>query len=426
MKLSQFNYQKIKNDEVILFNTLSRAIIKIPIDIFEELQKDINNFNNFELIKILKDNNFIVDDSINEFYTYKYWFNSLKYQRKYLTITYLTTYLCNFNCVYCFEGNSNEIKGNHLSINDIKEFLLNTIKYISPKFIDFNFFGGEPLMDIKSLKEIAQFLKCIENDLNIKSIINIVSNGYLITPTLLSDLKKLNVKSFQITIDGLANEHDKRRFLKNNDTTFNKIYENLLLLIKENFEVIINMNFDSKNYISIIKFLEFFPIKYRNKVFIKFSPLKSTENNCKIMDKLDSVELAEISNLLIKSLNNLGYANKELEMYEYGPCLSKIKNSLIIDPYGNISKCIFGIGNPRFTKCNILDINKNKYLYNMLFSEHEYKINYLDECYSCSALPLCMGGCTRENIEKDLSCSTVNCKKETLEKSIVAPVLDYY
>ena len=381
MKFSIFNYNKITGDKIIIFNTLTRAIILLDRIEYKMIKEVIKNNSSEKIEKRYEElisNGIIVEDEVDEFLTFKYWMNKAKYQNKTLTITLLTTYRCNFNCKYCFEGSRKSEEGK-IEIGEMISFLENLITKLKPKFIDFNFFGGEPLLEIDILKIICEFLNEVEEKFSTKKSINIITNGYLINSQLISELRELKVNSFQITIDGNENAHDKRRVLYNGSGTFKIVYNNTLKLIENGFEVVINMNFDNSNYKSIIEFLEKFPRNLRNRVYIKFSPIIVTKNNRDNIDLENERGKAKIHKMLLKKLREYDY-QMDINFMEYQPCLANRAYSVIIASDGNLSKCIYGVGDERFIISNVKkDINKILF---DLFLSCEEEVNYKKECKS--------------------------------------------
>lgn len=434
MKLSIFNNYKIVDQEIIIFNSLTRAIVKIN----ENDMKDVKNVilrkkyneitHSSKSIELLSENGIIVDDDINEVLFYKYWYNKQRYSKKSLIITYVTTYKCNCKCSYCFEGNSsigddcNEIKDIN---NKIENLIIEYIKQEEIKYIDFNFFGGEPLLEIDSIKNLCTILYNIKKLYKINYNINVVTNGLLLDNKILSELKDYGVNSLQITLDGDKITHDKRRVLKNGKGTFDKIYKNLIQAHSNGFDICLNINYDRTIIQSIINLLEKIPNSIRDSIFIKLSPLKITPQNINCVERFDSIEMAELFREIHNKANRLGYNKKGMEHSDYGPCLFNRELSLIIDPYGNLSKCLYGIGDKNFVFGNLSESITNQITANkaQMIDINEIKLD--EKCFKCSVLPLCNGGCRREVIQNNENDNALNCKKEAIIKGLVETIFDY-
>ena len=78
---------------------------------------------------------------------------------------------------------------------------------------------------------------------NIALNASIITNGYLLTPTVCKRLCDLGICDTQITLDGCERVHNRTRYLKNGDGTFAKIIENLQNLDgRMNVSVRVNIN----------------------------------------------------------------------------------------------------------------------------------------------------------------------------------------
>ena len=86
------------------------------------------------------------------------------------------------------------------------------------------------------------------------------TNGYLLTPEVFERLLKLKVYNYQITIDGVQENHDKYRTLKNGAPTFEKIIDNLQNIsknIKSNaFKIAIRANITKESFEHIDEFMD--------------------------------------------------------------------------------------------------------------------------------------------------------------------------
>lgn len=107
MKLTQFYIKsEIKNNEVVLYNTMNEAIVTINADIVEQFEADVNilNQDKFSSIKnVLIENEFLLDDDINEENNYMKALLDQHRDFNHLSVHILPTTACNFNCVYCYQ-----------------------------------------------------------------------------------------------------------------------------------------------------------------------------------------------------------------------------------------------------------------------------------------------------------------------------------
>ena len=91
-------------------------------------------------------------------------------------------------------------------------------------------------------------------------------------------------------------------------------------------------------------------------------------------------------------------------------CTSKLKHGFVIEPNGNITKCVSGVGRKEFLIGNIDDYKTNNT--NYLFPE------LYEECLNkrCPFLPLCHTGCRFESLVTNDDIRKNNCKRKLLER----------
>lgn len=423
MKESIFTIKRRIGDTLILFNTLSRSLLSTTPRKYNQLLSSIakEQDEQDDDATTLYEMGFLVDNDVDEFKKYLFQYNSAAEDTRFLTITYLTTTRCNFQCCYCYEGDS------LCTVNDSPLIDLETFEVIyrklltssGAKCVDFNFFGGEPLLDFAHLIGGVSVLNKVNAEKGIICSVNIVSNGYLLDQVKIKKCKEIGIHSFQITIDGTKKYHDRYRRLANGKGTYDRIITNVLALIENELEVILNMNYCSENYLGIVEFLETIPPAIKNNVYIKFTELKATALNSYAGGLNDKNILAY--NRLYQTLKMLEFPDPDIEMSDYGPCLANRKNSIIISRTGDISKCIYGIGNSSFILGNYFEDPASV---EMAFRRHIENVLYLEKCKTCSVLPICKGGCRRIRLERNLS--TPPCEFKKISKTMIDTVFQYY
>ena len=153
------------------------------------------------------------------------------------TITFQVTENCCMACTYCFQNHKTR---NKMTFETIKIFidklLNNEFSLITPEntpFIVFEFFGGEPLMEIdlinKAINYIYSEMIKKKHPWLYHSRFNICSNGLLYNNIKVQNfLKKfLGFGGIVITLDGNKELHDKCRIDLNGDGTYDRIWENI-------------------------------------------------------------------------------------------------------------------------------------------------------------------------------------------------------
>lgn len=403
MKFSQYNIYKSFNNRIIIFNTLTRGMMDLQEELFNEIQIVLPSLsgNLSADIKKLNDLGFIVDDNVDEYKLYKLIYNKERYSADAIIITLLLTNDCNFKCDYCFENN---LKKGDLPLEYVDElikFICKIFKDNAFKVIEFTFFGGEPLLKMNLIKSISSKLLDLSKNLNTQLYMHIVTNGYLLTIPNIEKLVKYGITSAQITIDGEESSHNKKRPLMNGNPTYHIIIHNMYKAIESGMEITVNLNYDNSNYKEIIKFLEFLPKDIRSKIYVKFTKILSTKFND--IKEIERAEELEITKKLYQKLVENGYNLEGMEFLEEGPCMLEKRNSIIMNTNGDISKCLFGIDDSRFVLGNILDdCFYEKFPLNNPFIKPE-KNNLM--CKKCEVISFCKEGCYRRIMNNEHKCN---------------------
>jgi uncharacterized protein len=180
-----------------------------------------------------------------------------RYDSSELSLIVLPTEDCNFRCVYCYESflrgeMSPEIR------SGIRRFIDGQTDL---KRLDVHWFGGEPFLAPDVVVELTAWFRdhCKQSDIKFSS--SATTNGSLLTPEVADKVIPLGVSHFQITLDGVAEEHDVRRHGKNGEKTFQSVLDNLRYLrkSKHDFSVMLRHNFDPESlrrldeYLAMIK-----------------------------------------------------------------------------------------------------------------------------------------------------------------------------
>lgn len=152
---------------------------------------------------------------------------------------------CNFRCWYCYENHEGKMDMTKETLEHTKQ----CIKKILAKYehLELSFFGGEPLLRFESVvKPLMTYTKEYANSRSKKYTISFTTNGYLISHEMITYFKKFNMGSFQITLDGDRNTHNKTRYSKNNDS-FDTIINNIQNLANSGLKVILRINATHEN-----------------------------------------------------------------------------------------------------------------------------------------------------------------------------------
>ena len=390
MKFSKYNFDFEDNGILYLYNSKNAAFVKMAK---EDDKKSFNTLCESELsldnpmVKALYNRGYIVDDDIDEYKEVQKNIKKIYSDRdKCLNLMIYATEQCNFRCVYCCEEHVNK-KLSDENWENILKFIDKRIEQDKICVVRISFFGGEPLLESKKILDFSRKLNDLKKKYK-KLIIdnNITTNGYLLTPKLYDELVKLNLLTYQITVDGFAKTHNQMRPRVDGEGTWDKIIENLKYINskKDKASIIVRSNFNATNGDTVIEF-----VNWARKTFKSEKMMFMAHPVVKFSDNVTEDQLADkskIKNILAETdyedrsinqynnpLSNLGYT-----------CKCSIKNYYVIKVNGRVSKCeqaysgTFDIG---YLDENGIHFEMDESLWNEGYET--------ENCKDCYIYPLC-------------------------------------
>jgi len=426
MKLSKFNLW-VKDypaqDEYLVFNSRTQALVKIGQEL-KNILDSIDGLREKENLAALKENGIIVEDEEEENAKLRDFFRQLKYEARALPfeVTLLTTYSCNFRCVYCFEES---VKENVFLDKDTSSAIVRwLIKFAQKKDlrrIFLVFYGGEPLLNIPPIYDISRDLMQWAEKKGIEFGFGIITNGSLVNPHLIDKLLTVGLKKIRISIDGNREAHNAKRPFADGSPTFDLIINNIKSVI-DKVNVGIAGNFDLQNFQSIPKLLDYLKeegllYKLQNIDFAPLSPRLGPKGNPAAIELSDCLlyigkeglfkEVLSVKRELmrrgIKINTGLAINACSLTMQDIG---------ITIDPKGVIYNCNALVGYPEFSIGNVQEGFNQRY-------QEFLDIDAWEKCpQDCPYIPMCQGGCRFFSYLENKNFTDLSCKREYLDRIV--------
>ncbi len=259
---SRFNVIVTTEDgHLVLYNSFTGAIGAIPTE--KLIQETVLNTFRYGLegepegiLEDLKEGGFLIAEGTNEFVRATYLHESGRYATDVLALILMPTEECNFRCVYCYEDFKHKKMRPEVQ-QGVKLFVQKRAPTLSR--LEVGWFGGEPLEALDVIQELSHSFIDTSREHGFTYKANITTNGYNLTLDVARTLLDLQVRRFQVTLDGPSEEHDRRRKLMSGGPTFERILKNLqdLRRISEDYHISIRVNFDRENLRKIPDFLGF-------------------------------------------------------------------------------------------------------------------------------------------------------------------------
>ncbi len=273
------------------------------------------------------------------------------FYRKHTYLRISLTERCNLRCTYCMpaEGSVLSPKEHIMTADEIyniaKTFVKNGVTKI-------RLTGGEPLVR-------KDAISILEKLASLPVEIGITTNA-VIVDKFIPTFKRLNIKLINVSLDSLDAGKFEQITRRN---YFKKVYDNIILLVKEGFAVKLNAvlikDFNDNEIINFIELTKNININIR---FIEFMPFDGNQWNIKKM-----VSYQEIMAVVHDYFNNKNVIRLEDAQHDTS------KNYKIKGYQGSFA-IISSVTNPFCDSCNRLRLTANGHLKNCLFSATEQNL----------------------------------------------------
>jgi len=267
-------------------------------------------------------------------------------QHSYLRIS--LTELCNLRCTYCMPAEGIQLSPKSHIMN------FDEVYTIAKTFVDhgvskIRLTGGEPFVR-KDVDIILKKLATLPIELAITS-------NAVIIDRFIDLLKECNINNLNISLDSLVKDKF-TQITRRND--FDKVINNIHLLINEGFNVKINAvlikGFNDNEIIDFINFTKDLPINMR---FIEFMPFDGNRWNKEKMVSLNEV------------LDRVNNTFSESEIIRLKDAPNDTSKNYKIEGYKGSFAIISSVTNPFCDSCNRLRLTANGRIKNCLFSASE-------------------------------------------------------
>lgn len=401
MRLSKWNsYINIEGDAGLIYNSFSDKFILVKPkskDLAYAKRGDIEKFSPL-FAKQMQLSGGLVEESLDETSEIDKIISSVDLDKNVFHIIINPTLDCNFKCWYCYENHvQNSCMSDDVLIGLIALINKRLQKYQETNNCQISFFGGEPLLKYNEIIKpiiIKVYQICLQHNINLS--LQFTTNAFLINEEMINFLKPYKV-SFQITLDGGKNDHDKIRFGKGNIPTYGIILKNIEKLADNEFDITLRINYTSKNIKScshILNDLNKFKSKSRQHIVIDFQRVWQD----KPYSHEDDADL--IARQLRIALHSMKFhtANNRLTSSIKNPCYADNINELLVNYNGDIFFCTARDFNSENRAGKLNKYGEIEWIGNSYSQRMSCKFRK-EVCRSCRIAPICGGGCRTKCLE---------------------------
>lgn len=431
MKISRYNVatENPATGELILFNTLYGSTVVIEptnrCDVITILEEPRANLDGDEKLTQLREEllelKFVISSDTDELELLLNRKAAGMKDKNRLDVILMPNLNCNFACPYCYESHDHTNKMSAEVRGKLITWLGKNIP--SHKVLLLNWFGGEPLLSPHDILSITSFVrdKCKEHD--VRLLTNITTNGYLFTAEIIRKLVLLEMFSYQITVDGPPDTHNKTRILKSGKGTFDRICGNILALTRadKRVRVSLRVNYNHNNIYEIPELLHIFPQDVRSQLRVVFEPIFGNQE-LSATKNMDGNKISRAITEYYDLAKSLGY---DIRLGGIGVgklfyCYAERENQYIVDYKGDVFKCsVTDFSSSK--RVGTIDEEGNFIRDETKWAEWFGLVPFDPKCQDCTFLPLCMGGCRKDRIENGATgsyCSLVPTNTSHALKSI--------
>ncbi len=410
LKPSAFNTQVQHEGKYLAFNSLvafSLEMNEAQAQLFNETLNEIalsGSCKDEPLLRCLYTLGFVVPANYDELAAQQAAFQAARESTETLRLTIAPTMAYNLHCSYCFQQNFPPCKTMRPDVEQgIVEFVRR--KSEASKALVVQWFGGEPLLRFKRIVAMTEAFQRICSDRGMRYHAEMLTNGVLLTPEIITSLPKLGIKAIQIPLDGDVDTYARRKgiALERAERFHDFLVSHMQSLVDATGSVTIRINVDRNNPAAGYDVVRMFKrtgccdprIDFR----LGFLNNRDGIVDCIPHDCLSNTEFADAEADFRRFLIKQGYRVYGEPVPRKYPCAAPLRNNFTIDPAGRIGKCVPATGTDESVFSQIHPDDINRTMRETAGSDLPYSDfdPYASTCRDCELLPVCLGSCPRSH-----------------------------
>ncbi len=311
---------------------------------------------------------------------------------------------CNLHCDYCFAKGGAFAGKRELMSADTAKAAIDFIASASGQRhnIEIDFFGGEPLLNFKVLKQTVDYARNIESERGKKFRFTVTTNAYHITDEMKRYLEE-NMSNIVVSIDGRPHVHNAIRKTAGGGGSYERVAKNAKeLLLKRKGEYYVRGTYTANNLDFSGDVLHIADMGFKG---VSVEPVVTKGGH-----ELKEEHLETIFNEYDALAIEYEKRRKEGRGFSFfhfmvdlsgGPCLQKrIRGCgagteyIAVAPSGDIYPCHQFVGKPEFLLGSVTEGILNEGICEKFDACNIFNI---ENCCKCWAKYYCSGGCAAAN-----------------------------
>ncbi len=445
-------------DEVFLMNTLTDAQLIVSTDVATLLDRAAQgefigtratSAEETEALELLRENGFLVESRSADRQALDTYLTGVKSNTDELNVTLLTTLQCNFACDYCFQGDHGDynLHADKMSLETadrVGDWLVRELDRVRPKNFVFTFFGGEPLLNLPVMYQLAERMWDATHARGVSMYVNIITNGLLLTPEVVDRMAPLGLNGIKITLDGDRETHNRMRPLRGGQGTFDRIIANIRR-VAGRCKISIGGNFDESSVGSYPALLDFLKAQDFGDTLVKvnFKPIiradapqpkgiiplipvgasnKPLNGTCMTSAGAGHASTCDSCDALDDQMSFLREETKRHGFTPHdgvhnGPCHVHMQHAHTIGPDGSLYPCP-GFTGQLATSTGHIDDRRDAFRESA--REKFERLSPWKECGDCAYIPVCAGGCVANSFTQLGDMNLPTCHKRSFDSALVS------
>ena len=455
MQASMFNVRVPieRGEDVFLMNTFTDAQLIVSRDVVDLLDRVADDAplseEERETIEQLAEQGFVVRDRDTERGDLQAFFRDVREGTDTIKVTVLTTLQCNFACDYCIQGDHGDYNKTAAKMSPemaarVASWIEGRIDAIAPRRLVLTFFGGEPLLNLPVLYYLSERLHASCTARGVEIVLNIITNGLLLTRELVERLNPLGLNGIKITLDGDRDAHNRSRPLRGGQGTFDRIIANTRA-VADLTRIAVGGNFEvdtADSYPALLDFLaeqDFAPrlskvtfkpvIREKSAQARGVIPLtvlgsdsKPLNGACMTSAGTGVSRVCDTCNFVDEKMAYLREETKKrgfstADGVHMGPCEIHKEHAYTIGADGSLFACP-GFAGEALQSTGHIDGREESYRSQAL--RNFERLAAWEQCHDCAFIPVCAGGCTVAAHNELGDMHAPNCHKTSFEAGVVA------
>ncbi|MCL2774578.1 MAG: thioether cross-link-forming SCIFF peptide maturase [Oscillospiraceae bacterium] len=337
---------------------------------------------------------------------------------------------CNMTCEYCFAGKGESTTPGRYGLEKklmSEETGMNAIRFLmqnsgSRRNLEVDFFGGEPLLNFETVKNIVTTTRVLEKQFNKNVRFTLTTNGTLLDDEKI-DFINGNISNIVLSLDGLPNTNDNMRKYDGGSGTYEDIVPMYQKLVEKRIksgspfkDYYVRGTFTRKNLNFAKDVIHMSDLGFKN---VSVEPVVAEEDkdysirreDLPVIFKEYETLAREIIRRERKGQGTFNFFHFNIDL-ENGPCVYKRSKGcgsgseyLAVTPEGDIYPCHQFVGNTKFVLGNINSRSANLDSANLILNRDLMKkffhnnIIENEKCGNCWVKYFCGGGCAANNAD---------------------------